>query len=576
MGIVAESKIYEYIEQNNLLYDAVHMLVFNTLGFCFIPLCKPFLVQSTGERLPHFAFGANGHNVLESEYQFQTLMLDISTIKGGNQLLNHPEHIYGYVSAYQNCITLEYHYDRGPTGRMTLIKAALNNFLDTVGIDSVEKLLNCIQEAKSRMDSVVAPMAKYPTPQIGGEEVLFCDEVINSYSRKYAKNNIDRLKILFRKGIALSESSYYSNLCITTDSMVTFPGYDETRKEGKIKGIVAQMTNIPKAPISTPLNSDIAIINKNDRISDILYNAALKIRATDYLFAVGYAYDSGLHLLSPAMMATRFSAEKTDNAKQRRAELVIGSLQHYDGQKRIKQMSRASAQRLNDFKKSICLKKVYTCPSAFYHGKFYYLASDQEAYVIMGSSNITKPAYEKNYEFDIIYHFTKTDDGCANLEKQFLDWYEELISNCIELNMLDESLFPSSTAQDENNESSRSSFYRSLESAEERERYSLLEGYQPSRISEYIFKGNAYRAFKKYVLFEYAARGISILEGFSYGNSCYILSIDREEDIKALIAWKSKEQIKNAEVFIADIQHDSEYSRRLREVFERYAEEIKA
>ena len=191
----------------------------------------------------------------------------------------------------------------------------------------------------------------------------------------------------------------------------------------------------------------------------------------------------------------------------------------------------------------------------------------------MGSSNITKPAYEKNYEFDVLYHFVRTDDGISSLEKQFLDWYQELVSNCVELDILDEKLFPSSTVQDESNDSSKSSFYRSLESEEERERYSLLEEYKPSRILEYTFKGNAYKVFKKYVLFEYAARGISILEGFSYGNSCYILSEDRGDAVKEIIAWKSKEQVKNTDAFIADIQHDSEYSRRIREVFERYQED---
>lgn len=81
----------------------------------------------------------------------------------------------------------------------------------------------------------------------------------------------------------------------------------------------------------------------------------------------------------------------------------------------------------------------------------------------------------------------------------------------------------------------------------------MLEKYNPNRISEYIFKGNANKAFKKYVLFEYAARGISILEGFSYGNSCYVLSGDRENVVKKIITWKSKEQLKNTDQFIADI-----------------------
>lgn len=316
-------QLCDYIEKNNLLFDAVQMLVFNTYGFYFVPLCKPRLVQSTGERLPHFAFSANGYNVLESEYQFQTMMLDISTIKGGSQLLNHPDHLYAYVSMYQDNVTLEYHYNRRSTGRITLLKSALNNFMESTGIDSVEKMLRCMEEAKRRMVNTVAPLSKYPTPQIGDEKVLFCNEVIDSYIKKHTRNNSARIMALFRKGIALAESHYHSELCITSDATVTFPGYDEIKNEGRISGIVAQMTNFPKVPIKTPLDREITIVSRDDRISDVLYNAALEIRATDYLFAVGYAYDSGLHLLAPAMMGTRFSAEKTLEKKERRAELVV-------------------------------------------------------------------------------------------------------------------------------------------------------------------------------------------------------------------------------------------------------------
>ena len=570
---IASTKMYYYIEKNNLLYDAMEMLVFNEDDFIFIPLNKPSIEQAIHNGLPHFAFGANKYNVLQSEYQFHTMMLDISSMKGGSQLLYHPEHLYGYISMYQNNITLEYYYERGSSGAMILIKAVLLNFLESLEIDSVEKLLSCMKKAKTRMQNIFVPMKTFPPLRVGLENVLFCDKVMDSYKIKNPIDNFDRNKVIFRKGISLAEKTFYTQLCITCNISVTFPGYDYENKTGKVKGIVLQTTNIPRVPIKTLLDSDISIVNKDDRISDILYNAALKIKATDYLIAVGYAYDSGLQLLAPAMMGTRYSADATEERDERRAELVIGSLQNYDGETRIRQMSRASAQKINDFKKSICVKKLYTCPNTFYHGKFYYIASDKEAYVIMGSSNITKPAYEKNYEFDMIYHFVREKEKISSLERQFLSWYQELISNCIEIESLDEKLFPSSTVQDENGDNAKSSFYRLLESEEERERYSLLEGYKPSRISEYIFKGKAFKAFKKYILFEYAARGISILEGFSYGNSCYVLNVDREDSVKEIIAWKSKEQVKNNGAFISDIQHDSEYSKHLRELFDNYEED---
>lgn len=563
-------QLCEYIEKNNLEYDAVVMLVFNTCHFKFVPLYKPHLEQAKHNGLSHFAFGANGCNVLQSQYQYNTIMLDITEMKGGSQLLFHPENLYGYISMYQNNITLEYHYERSTKGRTLLRKAAILNFLESIEINTIEELMSCIHDAQIRMKKEFWDTRRYIPPRIGHQDILFDDVVKKSYIEKNLTTDLDRLMLVFRKGIGYVEKLLYSEMCITYKTTATFPGYDVESKSGKVRGIVAQTVNIPKVDIRTDLECDVAIVNRNDRISDVLYNAALKIKATDFLVAVGYAYDSGLELIAPAMMSVRYTADTTEKRDDRRAELIVGSLQHYDGESKIKQMSRASAQKINDFTKSICVKHLYTCPDCFYHGKFYYICSDAEAYVIMGSSNITKPAYEKNYEFDVIYHFKRKEGEMSELEKSFLKWYDELASNCKELGYLDETLFPSSTAQDESGSNSKSSFYRSLESDEEKTRYSLLESYTPSRISEYAIRGRAYKSFKKYILFEYAARGISILEGFSYGNSCYVLSIVREDDVKELVAWKSKEQVKNMEVFIADIQHDIEYDDHIREMFVRY------
>ena len=110
-----------------------------------------------------------------------------------------------------------------------------------------------------------------------------------------------------------------------------------------------------------------------------------------------------------------------------------------------------------------------------------------------------------------------------------------------------------------------------LDGVSRREKFRIrYYNHNTSRISEYAIKGRAYKSFKQYVLFEYAARGISVLEGFSYGNLYYILSVVREDDVKEAIAWKSKEQVKSTEVFIADIQHDLEYDNYIKELFVKY------
>ena len=40
---------------------------------------------------------------------------------------------------------------------------------------------------------------------------------------------------------------------------------------------------------------------------------------------------------------------------------------------------------------------------AFYHGKFYYLCDENFAYIIIGSSNISKTAFHSNHELDILH-----------------------------------------------------------------------------------------------------------------------------------------------------------------------------
>lgn len=565
-------ELYEYIEDKKLEYEAILMLLFNNLNFFFLPLYKPSIEQVMHNGLPHFAFGANNYNILQSEYQYNTFMLDITKMNGGNRFLYHPENLYGYMSLYQSNITVEYYFERGSKGAEIIRKAAVINFLESVEIDTVDQLLECMECAKRIMKNKFGTVQRFFAPRLGHQEVLFDQKLIDSFRMSNNKSDIEHTKILFRKSIAFAERHIYESMCITYKTTIVFPGYDTEKNSGKINGIILHTTNVPKCDIKTPLDREVAIVNKEDRISDILYNIALKIKATDYMIAVGYAYESGLELLAPALMSVRYNADLTDERDERKAELVVGSLQSYDGQVKIKQMSRASAQRINDLTKSICVKNLYTCSEKFYHGKFYYICSDKEAYVITGSSNITKPAYEKNYEFDLIFHFVRDKNNKSALETELLNWFTELLSNCIELKSLDESLFPSSTVQDENGSNPKTSFYRSLESEEERERYILLEKYNPSRISEYAFKARPYKAFKKYILFEYASRGISVLEGFSYGNSCYVLNIVKEDNIKEIIAWKSKEQVRESDSFITNIPHDSEYNEMIGKIFHKYPE----
>ncbi len=118
MGIkkVTSLELFEYIENNKLEYDTIIMLLFNDFGFRFLPLYKPQVEQTVHNGLPHFTFSANGYNILQSKYQFNTFMFDITKYNGESRFLYHPEHVYGYISMFQNSVKVEYYFERGTKG----------------------------------------------------------------------------------------------------------------------------------------------------------------------------------------------------------------------------------------------------------------------------------------------------------------------------------------------------------------------------------------------------------------------------------------------------------------------------
>ena len=75
---------------------------------------------------------------------------------------------------------------------------------------------------------------------------------------------------------------------------------------------------------------------------------------------------------------------------------------------------------------------MYTYQNSFYHGKFYYIANDNKAFVIIGSSNISKTAYLNNYELDLLFEI-----DCNNPEEQdFINWFEKFKSECVKIEEL--------------------------------------------------------------------------------------------------------------------------------------------
>ena len=98
-------------------------------------------------------------------------------------------------------------------------------------------------------------------------------------------------------------------------------------------------------------------------------------------------------------------------------ELVVGSLQTYGSSRKNTKIDRNSVIALNNFRNEYPMT-LYTYQNSFYHGKFITLLMIIKAFVIIGSSNISKTAYLNNYELDLLFEI-----DCNNPEEQdFINW----------------------------------------------------------------------------------------------------------------------------------------------------------
>lgn len=148
-----------------------------------------------------------------------------------------------------------------------------------------------------------------------------------------------------------------------------------------------------------------SVLSNNIVLNELLIKLGEQIKATQFFAAVGFSFSSGLRLVKPLMDQVR-----SNNGK---IELVVGALQTYGSSRKNTKIDRNSVIALNNFRNEYPLT-LYTYQNSFYHGKFYYIANDNKAFVIIGSSNISKTAYLNNYELDRLFEI-----DCNNPEEQY-------------------------------------------------------------------------------------------------------------------------------------------------------------
>lgn len=172
------------------------------------------------------------------------------------------------------------------------------------------------------------------------------------------------------------------------------------------------------------------VLNPEENLSYHLLEISKIIEITELKVAVGYLYDTGLNMIS-SIIENVFQQDK-------KIKCIIGSLQNYykaSSEKKVKiEINRETISLLNYY--STTNMQVRTLKERFYHGKIFILEGKKVDCVIIGSSNISASAFNKNYELNELKIISKNNRG----KNQYEYYFENLWEKCYDIEMIDENI----------------------------------------------------------------------------------------------------------------------------------------
>lgn len=272
-------------------------------------------------------------------------------------------------------------------------------------------------------------------------------------------------------------------------------------------------------------------------VSELLTRIAKEIKATQFYSAVGFAYTSGLKMLKPVL------DEVISNNGYN--ELIVGSLQTYGISEKNNKIDKSTVVFLNNLINENQIQ-LYTYQNSFYHGKYYYLSNDEVAFIVMGSSNISKTAYLSNYELDSLFKVSKGTPEDDN----FLNWYKNFSYDCLWIEQIDETKFDSfewnveSQAFGNNNvkhitHNEIVQRIDKLTDVETKFRLNLWLSYEPTE----ILSNFEIPALDDYVAFLFPNNAIAVFESFVMGNAYYIFHYDNFDNLLSQLRKLSKKEM---------------------------------
>lgn len=265
------------------------------------------------------------------------------------------------------------------------------------------------------------------------------------------------------------------------------------------------------------LNSkdDMMVLRKNT-IDSVINGIVRKANITKLYAATGFVFSSGLRLLQESLNII--------NDRNGKCRIVAGSLNSCANENVNNKIDKTTVNYLNALIRD---KKIelYSYIGAFYHGKFYYLCNEDYAYIIIGSSNISKTAFRSNFELDILH---KVKLGSSQ-DKLFSNWFNGFISQCDKITNLDEKQFEDFNWNNEldvfkplnrkivsSNEIKKR--IAALTDEETQFRLNIWMDYRPDIICDDI----SIEALKSYTMFAFLEEELVVFESFEPQNAFYV------------------------------------------------------
>ena len=265
------------------------------------------------------------------------------------------------------------------------------------------------------------------------------------------------------------------------------------------------------------LNSkDAMMVLRKNTIDSVINGIVRKANITKLYAATGFVFSSGLRLLQESLNII--------NDRNGKCRIVAGSLNSCVNENVNNKIDKTTVNYLNALIRD---KKIelYSYIGAFYHGKFYYLCNEDYAYIIIGSSNISKTAFRSNFELDILH---KVKLGSSQ-DKLFSNWFNGFISQCDKITNLDEKQFEDFNWNNEldvfkplnrkivsSNEIKKR--IAALTDEETQFRLNIWMDYRPDIICDDI----SIEALKSYTMFAFLEEELVVFESFEPQNAFYV------------------------------------------------------